>query len=62
MANLCNVDGRIVAEADHDEPATIHCSIDLDEVAAARAKIPNLKNARDYTVRQAASRAGDAAA
>ena len=54
--------GRIVAEADHDEPATIHCSIDLDEVAAARAKIPNLKNARDYTVRKAASRAGDAAA
>ena len=54
--------GRIIAEANHDEPATIHCSIDLDEVAAARAKIPNLKNARDYTVRKAASRAGDAAA
>ena len=54
--------GRIIAEADHDDPATIRCTIYLDEVAAARAKIPNLKNACDYTVRKAASRAGDAAA
>lgn len=54
--------GRIVAEADHDDPGTVHCTIDLDAVASARAKIPNLKNAGDYTVREVARRPGDAAA
>ncbi len=40
--------GRIVAEADHDEPAVIVAEIDLSQSAAARRKIPNLKNARDF--------------
>jgi deaminated glutathione amidase len=40
--------GRVVAEADHDEPCIVIGEIDIDEVAAARAKIPNLRNARDY--------------
>ena len=43
--------GRILAEADHAEPGVIVAEIDTAAVAAARAKIPNLKNARDFTVR-----------
>lgn len=54
--------GRVVAEADHDRPDIVDCVIDLDAVAAARSKIPNLKNARDYTMRETPARAGDAAA
>jgi predicted amidohydrolase len=45
--------GRIVAEADHEEPGVILADIDASASAAARAKIPNLKNARDFTVRMA---------
>jgi predicted amidohydrolase len=41
--------GRIVAEADHDEPAVVLAEIDTEASAAARRKIPNLKNARDFT-------------
>jgi len=42
--------GRIVAEADHDSPGVVLADIDLAQVAAARAKIPNLRNARDFEV------------
>ena len=42
--------GQVVAEADHDEPDVVVAEIDIAAVAAARAKIPNLKNARDFTV------------
>ena len=41
--------GRILAEADHDEPGVVVAEIDTAQVAATRAKIPNLKNARDFT-------------
>lgn len=41
--------GRIIAEADHDEPAVIAAELDLSQAAAARRKIPNLKNARDFS-------------
>jgi predicted amidohydrolase len=54
--------GRVVAEADHDEPAVIVADIDIGEVAVARGRIPNLRNARDYSVRRAARHRGDAAA
>lgn len=43
--------GEILAEADHDEPALILADIDVAQSAAARAKVPNLKNARDFSVR-----------
>ena len=43
--------GRIVAEAGHAEPGVIVAEIDTAAVAAARAKIPNLKNAREFSVR-----------
>lgn len=42
--------GRVLAEAEHDEPAVVTAEIDLSEVAAARRKVPNLKNARDFAV------------
>ncbi|MBR7653561.1 carbon-nitrogen hydrolase family protein [Brucella oryzae] len=43
--------GKILAEADHDEPGIILADIDVTESATARAKIPNLKNAREFDVR-----------
>ncbi|TPI33365.1 carbon-nitrogen hydrolase family protein [Mesorhizobium sp. B3-2-1] len=42
--------GRIIAEAAHDEPAVIVAEIDPAQSIAARKKIPNLKNARDFTI------------
>lgn len=42
--------GRIVAEVDGDSPGIALARIDTAEVAAARAKIPNLKNARPFRV------------
>ncbi|MER9049932.1 carbon-nitrogen hydrolase family protein [Mesorhizobium sp. M0923] len=42
--------GRIIAEAAHDEPAVIVAEIDPAQSVAARKKIPNLKNARDFAV------------
>lgn len=42
--------GRVIAEADHDEPGVIVATLSLDEVKAARSKIPNLKNAREYRI------------
>jgi predicted amidohydrolase len=45
--------GRIVAEAEHDEPGVVLADIDVKASAEARAKIPNLRNAREFTVRMA---------
>jgi len=42
--------GRVIAEAAHDEPGVIVAEIDPAQSLAARRKIPNLKNARDFTV------------
>ena len=42
--------GQVLAEADHDEPAVIIADLDIDAVAQARSRIPNLKNARDFQV------------
>ncbi|MER8524993.1 carbon-nitrogen hydrolase family protein [Mesorhizobium sp. M0814] len=42
--------GRIIAEAAHEEPAVIVAEIDPGQSVAARKKIPNLKNARDFAV------------
>jgi predicted amidohydrolase len=43
--------GRILAEADHDEPGVIVAEIDTAQSADARKKIPNLKNAREFSAR-----------
>jgi len=45
--------GRIVSEADHDEPAIVLADIDPAASAEARRKVPNLKNARDFAVEEA---------
>ena len=52
--------GQVLAEADHDEPAVIIADLDMDAVAQARSRIPNLKNARDFQVEhvRAAQKAG----
>jgi len=42
--------GRVVAEADHDEPGVVVAAIDPAASAEARKKIPNLKNARPFEV------------
>jgi deaminated glutathione amidase len=42
--------GRIIAEALTDEPQVISAEIDISEVGAARKKIPNLNNARAFSV------------
>jgi predicted amidohydrolase len=42
--------GRIVAEADGDAPCVVIAEIDTDASAAARAKVPNLRNAREFSV------------
>ncbi len=42
--------GEVLAEAAHDEPAVIVADIDITQSAACRAKVPNLKNARDFSV------------
>ncbi|MBM0583439.1 carbon-nitrogen hydrolase family protein [Brucella melitensis] len=42
--------GKVLAEAAHDEPGVIVADIDLSESTAARAKVPNLKNAREFEV------------
>jgi len=41
--------GRVLAEADHDEPGVVIAEVDTDLSAQARRKIPNLKNARDFS-------------
>jgi predicted amidohydrolase len=47
---IVNPWGQIIAEADNDEPGVIVATLSLDEVKAARSKIPNLRNAREYRV------------
>ena len=47
--------GKILAEADHDEPGVIVAEIDTKLSAEARQKIPNLKNAREFDVENIAA-------
>ncbi|RIK87769.1 MAG: nitrilase [Hyphomicrobiales bacterium] len=53
--------GRVLAEADHDEPAVVVADIDLAAVAEARGRIPNLKNAREFRVEHVTATQGAAA-
>ena len=46
--------GRVVADAGNAEPGIVYADIDTAASAAARKKIPNLKNAREFSVRIAA--------
>ena len=45
---IINPWGEIIAELAHEEPGYICAEIDLNEVARARQKIPNLANARVF--------------
>jgi len=41
--------GKVLASLDHDEPGVIVADLDLDQVAAARAKIPAWQGGREFT-------------
>ncbi|MDP1875443.1 carbon-nitrogen hydrolase family protein [Phenylobacterium sp.] len=41
--------GEVLGKLDHDEPGVLFADLDLTEVAKARAAIPALANARDFT-------------
>lgn len=45
---IVNPWGEIIAELDHDEPGMLIKDIDLDEVAAAREKVPAWSALRDF--------------
>lgn len=55
--------GRILAQAAGEGEAVLVAEVDIAEVAAARRKIPNLKNARAFTLpnQERLASAGDAA-
>lgn len=40
--------GKVIAKLDHDEPGVLVADLDLDMVAAARAKIPAWQGGRDF--------------
>ena len=41
--------GVTIGELDHDEPGVLICDIDVERAKAARAKIPNLVNRREFS-------------
>ena len=45
---IVNPWGEIIAEKADEEPGVIVVDLDLSEVAAARGKVPNLKNEREF--------------
>jgi deaminated glutathione amidase len=51
--------GRILAEKADTEPGVIIADLDLAQVAATRARIPNLKNRRDFVLRAATQLAAE---
>jgi predicted amidohydrolase len=40
--------GEVIAGLDHDRPAVLHATLDLDQVARARNAIPQLGHAREF--------------
>ena len=52
--------GRVLAEAEHDEPGVVMAEVALAAVDEARRKVPNLKNARAFEIDGPASEAGAA--
>lgn len=49
--------GRVAAEIEGDEPGIAYADIDTDASAAARGKVPNLRNAREFAVETASDQA-----
>ena len=54
--------GKVLASAGGSGEAIVIADIDVEQVKAARAKIPNLKNARDFTLDTVAAEAKGVAA
>ena len=54
--------GKVLASAAGTGEAVVLAEIDVSAVKAARGKIPNLKNAREFTLEQSAGKAGGVAA
>jgi deaminated glutathione amidase len=52
--------GRVVADAGGDEPGIVYADVDPAASAEARKKIPNLKNAREFSVESAGGPAAEA--
>ena len=50
--------GRVVAEAEGDEPGIVYAQVDPAASVEARKKIPNLRNAREFAVETAGGTAG----
>ncbi len=50
---IVNPWGQVIAEVQGEEPGFAVAQIDTTEVAAARSKVPNLKNSRPFTLQQA---------
>ncbi len=40
--------GEVIARRDHDQPGVLHATLDLGQVARARAAIPQLHHAREF--------------
>jgi predicted amidohydrolase len=40
--------GEVIAKLDHDEPAVLHATLDLDQVVRARSAIPQLLHERSF--------------
>jgi deaminated glutathione amidase len=51
--------GRVLAEKADAEPGVVMADIDLTLVAETRARIPNLRNARAFSLRSAAAKRGN---
>ena len=45
----------VLAEADHDRPGVIVAEIDTARTGESRRKIPNLRNAREFSLRESAA-------
>ena len=50
--------GRVVAEAEGDDPGIVYAQVDPAAAVEARKKIPNLRNAREFAVETAGGTAG----
>ena len=45
--------GKVVTELDHDQPGVLIADIDLAQADAARLRIPNLANGREFVLQNA---------
>jgi len=58
---IVNPWGEIIAEVNGEKPGFIVAELDLDAVAKARSKIPNLANTRDFVLETVPGTVGEVA-